>query len=187
MHGLANVKLIDFLSFTIWPPSTYSLKMRRVTVAPDHTKLHTPYSEGLLWAGDQPVAETKLIVAFCNSANSTLNHHLSRSAVCIIYHHVMRRPLIAIGGDGLQMCRLGANIYRTNGQHHSKRRTEWPFYTSPCKSRNVTTFYARRRNFTFRKGLINGEGKRCLELRLSGRHIKLTVLKTAASKLQNMG
>ena len=95
--------------------STYWLKMRRVTVAPDHTQWHRPHSVGLLWASDRPVAETNLIVAFYNSANSPTNHHLSRSAACIIYHHVMRSPLIAIGGRCLQMCMLGVNIlYRTN-------------------------------------------------------------------------
>ena len=148
--------------------STYSLKMRRVTVAPDHKQWHTPYSVALLWASDRPVAETKLVVAVHNPANSLKSHHFSRSAACIICHHVVRRPPIAIWGYGLQMCRLSANIYigQTGGQR-STRRTEWSCYSSPCKSRNVTTYYTRSRNFTFRKGLINGEGAWCWIFRTS--------------------
>jgi len=181
-HDEANtLSFFHNLTSSTFPPNMWS-----VTVAPDYTQWHTPHSVWLLWASDRPVAEKKLVVAFHNSVNSPKNHHLSRSAACIIYHHVMRRPLIAIWGYGLQICRLGANIYRANRLQHSKGLTEWRCYSSPSKSWNVMAYYTRRRNFTFRNGLINGEGKWCLELGFSGRHIRLTVLQTVARKLQNM-
>ena len=51
---------------------------------------------------------------------SPKNHHLSRTAACIVCHHVMGCPLIAIGGYSLQVCSSGVNILDKQADKHSK-------------------------------------------------------------------
>jgi len=47
---------IGYVSFLVWPLSTYSLQVLRMTFAPERTQWHT-HSGGLLWTKDRPVED----------------------------------------------------------------------------------------------------------------------------------
>jgi len=63
-----------FLSILVWILIPTHFWMYRVTVAPDHSRWHTPHSVWLLWTRDRPVAGTSTL----HHTTSTRDHRCPR-------------------------------------------------------------------------------------------------------------